>query len=74
MTLRILLLLLFSVYYTHYLFNCRCNCICIVFIVDSVSFIVCVALCGVLLCVMCVICVLCLIVVPLSLGKNSFAV
>jgi hypothetical protein len=38
------------------------NCICIVFIVCSVAFIV----CGV--------CVLWLIVVPLPSGKNSFAV
>jgi hypothetical protein len=61
--------------------SCNCNCICIVFIVCSVSFIVCVVLCavvmferGVLFCVMCVICVLCLIVVPLSPGKSPFAV
>jgi heme/copper-type cytochrome/quinol oxidase subunit 1 len=52
----------------------------IVFVVCSVSFIVCVVLCAVfhlivvLFCVMCVICVLCLTVVPLLPGKNPFAV
>jgi hypothetical protein len=46
----------------------------IVFIVCSVSFVVCVVLCAVLFCVMYVICVLCLIVVPLPPGKNPFAV
>jgi hypothetical protein len=46
------------------LFNCSCNSIFIVFIVYSVSFIVCVVLCavflfecGVLFCVMCYMCV-----------------
>jgi hypothetical protein len=38
----------------------------VVFIVCSVSFIICI--------VFCVICVLCLIEVPLSPGKNPFAV
>jgi hypothetical protein len=52
----------------------------IVFILCSVSFIVCVVLCAVfrlivmLFCVMCVICLLCLIVLPLPPGKNPFAV
>jgi hypothetical protein len=64
------------------LYNCSCNCICcsctcifIVFIVCSMSFVVCVVLCecGVLFCVMCVIWVLCLIVVPFPPGKNPFA-
>jgi hypothetical protein len=56
------------------------NRICIVFILCSVSFIVCVVLCAmfclsaVLFCVMCVICVFCLIVVSLPPGKNPFAV
>jgi hypothetical protein len=50
------------------------------FIVCSVSFIVCVVLCAVFrlsvvyYSVRCVICVFCLIVVPLSPGKNPFAV
>jgi hypothetical protein len=58
------------------LYNCSCNCI--VFIVCSVSFIVCVVLCVVfclrVVCyfVWCVICVLCLIVVALPPGKNPF--
>jgi hypothetical protein len=56
MTLRIPLLLLFSIVYLFFinnnLFNCSCNCICsnynrIVFIVYSVSFIACVVLCTV---------------------------
>jgi hypothetical protein len=52
----------------------------IVFILCSVSIIVCVVLCTVfrlivvLLCVMGVICLLCLIVLPLPPGKNPFAV
>jgi hypothetical protein len=50
-----------------------------VFILCSVSFIVCVVLCAVfrlivvLFCVVCVICVLCLIVVALPPGKTPFA-
>jgi hypothetical protein len=50
------------------------NCICIVFVVCSVSFIVCSFVCCVLFecnvsfCVMCVICVLCLIVVVIATG------
>jgi hypothetical protein len=52
MTLRISLLLVFSVYsllifLNINLFNCSCNCICIVFIVCGVSLIVCVVLCAV---------------------------
>jgi hypothetical protein len=50
----ILLLLLFSVKYADFiyfininLYNCSCNFICIVFIVCSVSLIVCVVLCAV---------------------------
>jgi hypothetical protein len=58
------------------LFNCSCNyicynCICIVIIVCSVSFIVCVVLCAVFLFECGVLfCVLRLIVVPLSPGRN----
>jgi hypothetical protein len=51
-----------------------CNCICIVFIVGSVSFIISVCCVlferGVFFCVMCVILVLCLIVAPLPPGQT----
>jgi hypothetical protein len=56
------------------------NVVVIVFILCSVSFIVCVVLCSVfrlivvLFCVICVICVLCLIVVTLPPGKKPSAV
>jgi hypothetical protein len=58
-------------------YNCSCDCLYSFYVV---SFIVCVVLCAVLrliavlLCVMCVICLLCHIVLPLSPGKNAFAV
>jgi hypothetical protein len=56
-----------------------CNCICIVYIMCSVSLIVCVVLCAkfylsAVCYFVCVIYVLCLIVVPLPPGKNQFAV
>jgi hypothetical protein len=62
------------------LFNCSYNCICIVFSVCSVSFILCVVLCAVLclsvVCYLCDVCYLCVVSSCSTLppGKNSFAV
>jgi hypothetical protein len=58
----------------------NCSCVCCIFILCRVLFIVCVVLCAVfclivvLFCGICVICVLCLIVVPLSPRETPFAV
>jgi hypothetical protein len=53
-------------------FSCVCNCVCIIFILCSVSFIACVVLCAVLFCVMCVIlcdvCCLCVVSYCITTG------